>query len=237
MSIKQFIKRNSGYFPELYFALVKLKRMHDFKNEPHVKNLLTKETDIVIEGFPRSANTYAVVAFYMSQQTPKLVAHHYHAAGHVIKGIKFGKPVVVLIRKPEDAISSLCVRHPNISIERAIKDYVAFYKPLLKYKEKVVVAGFDEIRNDYSIVLQEVNSKFGTNFDIPIIDDDFQDKCFRRIENRNKHKSGGKITETMIARPSEKRNLLKDKIKKDIKNKKYRKRIEKAKEIYTKTIN
>ena len=40
-------------------------------------------TELVIEAFPRSANTFATVAFQLSQPAPVRVAHHLHAPAQV----------------------------------------------------------------------------------------------------------------------------------------------------------
>jgi hypothetical protein len=46
---------------------------------PRNKNqVVDKETHLVIEGFPRSANTFAVAAFKYSQKGSIKIAHHLH---------------------------------------------------------------------------------------------------------------------------------------------------------------
>src|SRR5207247_8264431 len=44
----------------------------------------TAETEICIEGFPRSGNTFAVIAFQQAQTRTVSIAHHVHAPGSVI---------------------------------------------------------------------------------------------------------------------------------------------------------
>ena len=75
--------------------------------------VLGPDTDIVIEGFPRSANTFAVTAFELAQERPVTVAHHLHAAAHVVRAAQAGVPVIVLVRAPEDAIASVVARKPS----------------------------------------------------------------------------------------------------------------------------
>ncbi|MEW6059376.1 MAG: hypothetical protein AB1551_04425, partial [Actinomycetota bacterium] len=68
---------------------------------------LGPSTDLVIEGYPRSANTLAVSAISAAQPGPIRIAHHLHAPGHVIAAIRRGVPVLVLVREPEEAVIGL----------------------------------------------------------------------------------------------------------------------------------
>ena len=90
--------------------------------------VLGPDTDIVIEGFPRSANTFAVTAFELAQERPVTVAHHLHAAAHVVRAAQAGVPVIVLVRAPEDAIASVVARKPSLAPEAAAAAYLRFYE-------------------------------------------------------------------------------------------------------------
>ena len=90
--------------------------------------IVSKDTEIVIEGFPRSVNTFAVVAFTFAQGRPVKIARHLHAPAQVIAAVRREIPCIVLIRKPRDAVLSLLVRAPHISADQALKDYIRFYR-------------------------------------------------------------------------------------------------------------
>lgn len=81
--------------------------MEDLKNhlerryKPHL--IATEDKDLVVEGYPRSANTFVVefiriVAGDHGEQVK--FAHHTHDAKNVELGIKSGLPCLVLIREP-----------------------------------------------------------------------------------------------------------------------------------------
>jgi len=61
------------------------------------------DTTIVIEGFPRSANSTTVDEFLSRQPEPVQVAHHGHHAAQILRAIARGVPAVVLIRSPKAA--------------------------------------------------------------------------------------------------------------------------------------
>jgi len=94
-------------------------------------------TELVIEGFPLSANTFAVVAFELSQKKKVKTAHHLHNPGQVCEAARLGIPAVVLIRRPLDAIASFLVRDPSYDVASAIQKYCRFYEPLLPLKKQV----------------------------------------------------------------------------------------------------
>src|SRR4051794_35640317 len=62
-----------------------------------------RTTDIVIEGFPRSGNTFAVVAFRLAQSRAMQVAHHLHIPAQLLWADRVGMPSMVLVRNPVDA--------------------------------------------------------------------------------------------------------------------------------------
>jgi hypothetical protein len=65
-------------------------------------------TDIVIEGFPASANTFAVAAFRLAQEPRYMrIAHHTHVPAQVIEATRLGVPAILLIREPMQAVLSV----------------------------------------------------------------------------------------------------------------------------------
>lgn len=90
---------------------------------------VSQDTEIVIEGFPRSANTFAVVASTQAQGArPIRIAHHLHAEAQVLAGVERKLPVIVLIRQPEDAIRSLKIAFPDQDENRMLRLYLRFYR-------------------------------------------------------------------------------------------------------------
>jgi hypothetical protein len=126
--------------------------------------VLTSDTEVVIEGYPRSGNSFAVAAFEQAQQRATRIAHHTHTPAHVIAAIRAGIPAVVLIRDPEDACVEFAMMKQFLSLHQALRGYVRFYKPLHLYKDEFVVGAFREVTTDFGTVMKRVNARFGTNF-------------------------------------------------------------------------
>ena len=58
----------------------------------------------MIDGYTRSASTYAVYAFQLSQARPVRVAHHLHAPAQLIEAARRGVPTLMVIREPRGAL-------------------------------------------------------------------------------------------------------------------------------------
>jgi len=81
----------------------------------------------------------------LAQGRPVKIARHLHAPAQVIAGVRMHIPTLVLIRHPRDAVLSLVVRAPHLSVEQALKDYIHFYTVLLPYLGQFVIGLFEQV--------------------------------------------------------------------------------------------
>lgn len=147
---RRWIERHPSLFQPVYARL---------GAAPH--QLARPTTDLLIEGFPRSGNTFAQVAVSMAQRRPIEIAGHTHSPGNVLLGIKLRRPVCVLIRQPEAALRSLMVRSPGPGLAFHLRCYATFYEALLPARPGLVVARFSQVTSDLGGVVQRVNERFG----------------------------------------------------------------------------
>ncbi|WP_152918055.1 hypothetical protein [Ardenticatena maritima] len=198
--------------PAFYFTLQRLR--------PSRRDLIvSKDTEIVIEGYPRSANTFAVAAFLLAQERPVKVAHHLHVPAQVIRAVQWGIPTVVLIRKPEDAIVSRLIRRPDMDIVWALRGYISFYQTITQYRTGFIVAPFEEVVSNFGQVIVQTNERFGTRF-VPFehTEENIQ-RAFALVEDMDmKDRKKGKVTETTEGRPSWMREELKARKKSELDN-------------------
>ena len=109
------IKELLESYPQLYVELLRIKR----RNHWSKKWVVTKETDCVIDGFPRSANSFARLAFVESQVNNELIlATHTHSPAQIVQAARWGIPTMVCIRRPFDAIRGLA----SFDLELVIRD-------------------------------------------------------------------------------------------------------------------
>lgn len=176
--------------------------------------LVTPQTDIVIEGFPRCANTFAVITFSKAQKHNYLIAHHLHAEAQLTLAVKHNIPTIALIRDPLEAISSLIVRDPTFSIEQALHRYINFYTVVNELRNSLVIAEFSDVTHGFNKIIARCNSKFSTDFSLPSNSEQNTNEVFNKIKIINKNNEKGSID--MLAMPDNGRNEKKSQLKTQI---------------------
>lgn len=202
-------RRILGRYPKLYFALGGL------RGEVFQKRKVTKDTDIVIDGYPRSTNSFAVGAFRHAQSTPVEIAHHLHVPAQIVRSCELGIPTILLIRHPVDAIVSYRALHREgemvegesrdplrMGFSPFFRSWIDFYETTLDHRKSVVVALFDEVIRDFGKIVERVNSKYERSFH-PF---KHTDRNVRRVnEDRGYH-----------AGPSDRRARLKEQVRENL---------------------
>ena len=208
MGFSQRVKKTLRYklaaYPNIFIPVYRL-----LAPPRNVAFLISPDTEIVIEGFPRSGNTFAVVAFQLAQKKKIKIAHHLHAEAQILEGVKRSLPVIVLIREPLATIRSLNISHPDIAVDVALRRYFRFYNITRSVLRHVILAKFEDVIKDYGKIIERVNHKFSTRFGIFKPTATNVDKVFREIERINDELFNKR--ETQAARPRlERPNLEKD---------------------------
>jgi hypothetical protein len=171
------------------------------------------DTEFVIEGYPRSGNTFAVAAFQQAQPRDVRVAHHVHASGHVIAALDAGLPVLVLIREPEDAVLGWVLRRGYITTGQALRSYRRFYASLLPYRNRLVVGAFGDVTTDFGQIIRRVNERFGTRFAEFEHTEEAVASLFQAMEWYRTSVSKADEVERLIGRPSPAKGEMKDAIR------------------------
>jgi hypothetical protein len=152
----------------------------------HGDAVVSQSTELVIDGFTRSASTFAVVAFQLAQPRPVRVGHHLHAPGQIIRAVRLGVPVLLTVRRPEDTVLSLVVREPYVTIPQGLRAYARFHERLLDHLDGMVVAGFPEVTERLERAIARVNERFGTGFAVPELTPERTREAFDLIEMRSR---------------------------------------------------
>lgn len=173
--------------------------------------VVDRDTEILIEGYPRSANSFSVAAFDHAQGNHPRIAHHLHAPAHVLEAMRLGVPAVVLIRDPDDAVPELVLARPHVTLRQALRSYLAFYEPLLPRRAGFVVATFSEVTTDFGAVIRRVNDRYGTSFREFLHTPKSQQAVFDAMDRYWRGRVGpGDELERRVGRPSEEREHMKD---------------------------
>ena len=146
-------------YPELFLLVQRIR----YRRRPR-HALLSRDTEIVIEGFPRSGNGWTLRMFRRWQGGKVRVAHHQHSEAHILAGCKRGLPVLVLLRDPADCIRSWRMLENELDTDWALRRWIAFHEAVEGIADGVVIATFDQTTQRLGEVIKRINSKFGTSF-------------------------------------------------------------------------
>jgi hypothetical protein len=128
------------------------------------RTVVRRDSDIVIEGYWRCANHFAVNAFIVAQPRPVHVAHHFHAPAQLMLAVRWNVPPLLLIREPVAAVSSATVYLEHDDPRPLLTFYNIFHEALLPYRDQLVVSNFPRTVNDFGSVIAEINERYGRSY-------------------------------------------------------------------------
>ncbi len=170
--------------------------------------MVTKRCEVMIDGFPRSGNSFFVNLFQHWNPETR-IAHHVHAPGQIARAVDLELPTLVLIRRPADALASLWAFKTSLSVELIIRSYIEFYRCLLPIRDSFVTADFDMVTQSPDFVVTAINTRFGTSFHMENFEEHHKDIIFSKIKENHKMR---KHPALLLAIPDE----IKDKAKRRI---------------------
>ncbi len=146
--------------PTIYLPLVSARRR---PADGSLKRL-GHGTELVIDAFPRCANTFATYAFIRSQPRPVDVVHHFHAPAIVRAASSRGIPVLTIIRDPGDTAASYLLYRRSSNVRQALRDYIDYYSAVEDCRQNVTVARFETVVTDFGAVVRALNLRANTSF-------------------------------------------------------------------------
>lgn len=209
--------------PSLFFRVMPLKRRYH-------ELLVNADTQLVIEGYPRCANTYAVAAINTTQPSRLRLARHTHAVAQLLRAYDLQVPTLLLIRNPNDAILSYVIRETAVDLPLAIRRYLDFYEATLPLTSRFVVSDFDTTIGSFEHVIDALNTKFDLTL-APFNNNENTQQAIRtEVESMERIHAGGTVSELKVARPSEKRQAMKTQLAKSLDD--HRHEMEQAHALY-----
>lgn len=127
--------------------------------------LVRPDTDLVIEGFPRSANSFSVFAFLNSGAGDMALAHHVHSPSQIILAARYRRPAILLVRAPEDAVIAGLAKIATHTAADLLRAYALYYESLLPLRDHYVIAPFETVTTDSGRIVSAVNRRFATSFE------------------------------------------------------------------------
>jgi hypothetical protein len=198
---------------------------------------ITPSTQLVVEGFPRSGNTFAVFAFRNAQGPGVEVVGHVHHPSQVKLAVQRELPTLLVIRRPLPCLASYLVTAPHGRPAGVLKEYIRYHRVLLPYLDSVVVGEFDEVTKSFTDVINKINARFGTDFGPFDQTQGNVDQVFKDIEAYHAETHPGKEVERIVPRPSHERKNENRMYLAELQRPEYSGLLHQAEQMYERCVN
>ncbi len=167
---------------------------------------ITSETDLVIEGFPRSGNTYCAESFRLISDEHFGVASHVHHVAQVKEAVRREVPTIIVVREPVACLSSYLLSGSHATVRGVLKEYTAYHESLSRIISSCMVVDFSDITSDIDSVIDRANRLF--RFDLPHLSKTASiDEVFDVIDSDHRSRYGG-AERNLLPRPDVERSNL-----------------------------
>ena len=122
---------------------------------------ITHQTDLAVEGFPRTGNTFTTFALQNAADHYLNIASHVHHPSQVKEAVRRGVPIVLVVREPLATLSSYLVFGTHGKASRVLQEYISYHRELVPYVDQVVICDFREATSDLSAIIGRINHRFG----------------------------------------------------------------------------
>jgi hypothetical protein len=140
------------------------------------------DTRLVVDGYTRSASTYAVYALQLAQDEPIRMAHHLHAPAQLVRAARDHVPTLLVIREPRGALLSQVIREPGLALSDVLVAYCRFHERLVPFRDQFVVGEFGQVTRDFAPVVGALNRRFALSLAEPPVDQTAEVNAF--VEQR-----------------------------------------------------
>jgi hypothetical protein len=159
-------------FPRFYLAFLRFRRRGHWSRD----RIVRRDTQVVIEGFPRSANSFALSAF-QSNNLNICYATHVHSNAQVVQACQWRIPTLLLLRESEDAVcadvSFYCElrqvdQHsiPPRLISQSLARYVSVQEGVQPVYPRFYVGHFPGVIHDFGSVMRGLSQYFGVSYNM-----------------------------------------------------------------------
>lgn len=233
-SLRRMIASHSFFAPLFY------RRHRDYDGA--LKGL-HNDTDLVVDAFPRSANTTFSRSVMVAQAGRMRIAHHLHSPGVIIAAAKRGVPVVTIIRDPADAVVSFAVfqtphcNNVDTVLAVALDEYIRFHEGIYPYLAGVCVLRFEDAIGSLAASVGAINARLGLDLDTGDDIPEFGDELREVIAESHKALHAEGMQEHKNPEPSENREQLRSAFRERLNSPKVATKLERARQIYSRFLH
>lgn len=153
---------------------------------------LNQSTDLVIEGFPSSGNSFFEASVRCAQTRALSLAHHTHAPATVLMAARRGLATIVLIRDPLDATASAMTRFPGMfDAPLALQEWISFYRAITPVREAITVMPFDAFTSDIAASMRALNARWSLALDEGMTHEALSTAARTMLDDLTRHRGRG----------------------------------------------
>lgn len=130
---------------------------------------VTRDSDLVIEGAPRSANTFLHRIVRAGSHYDLKIAQHVHRPLQLRLARRFEIPTYFLIREPKEALASILIFSEDGSVARRIQRYIDLYEAAARLSEeygRFWVLDFDDVTTRPDVVANRMFRDIGSSYEV-----------------------------------------------------------------------
>lgn len=116
------------------------------------RKVVFAETDLVVDGFPGSANSFVSNALREAAGEGVHVTSHFHHTAQLARALAFGVPAVVVVREPRAACDSLKSKEPALWDALIVCRWIHYHRFVLRHLAHLDVFLFEEVTRDLDCV-------------------------------------------------------------------------------------
>jgi hypothetical protein len=167
-----------------------------------ISRQITDYTELIVEGFPRSGNTFTVFALQNAAKNQIRLSSHVHHPSQVKLAVERGLPTVLVVREPIAVLSSYLTYGEHGRPADVFKEYHSYHQELIPYADRVLIVDFEEITSDMSAIVDRINQRF--SMEIPPFDQSPEniDHVFAEIARQHNLVHPGLEPDHVSPRPS-----------------------------------
>ena len=119
------------------------------------RKLVSRSTDLVVEGFPGSANSFVSNTIRDHASSSTLVESHFHYTVQLKRALALGIPAVVLVRDPRGACDSMKSKQPETWDLVIVLRWILFHRFVRRHLDELHVFLFRDVVDDVDVVRRE----------------------------------------------------------------------------------
>lgn len=209
------------------YGLRKISRM-----KPKGCSVVEKCTDLLIEGFPRSGNTYAYLIARETLEGSLKIAHHVHGEAQFRCAAKYKVPAMLLIRDPVAACTSLLLRQPALSAAQALSHYASYHRRLWPLRDNMIIVPFESLVEEPMVIFESLANRYPGRFGFCGYTAETERRVREGVRNMDKLDTGKFRSQFAVALPTEQDKIARDSRLGEIMSNRVRKKRNKAMTVY-----